>query len=91
MFGSGFRGFFPGGMEEDESQSQSQGEVDNKSMYELLGLQPGASSDDVKKAFRKKAVKEHPDKGGDAEKVLMLMLMFSPPPSSRSLLRPMKS
>lgn len=72
MFGGrGFGGFFGGGggMEEDESQSQSQGEVDNKGLYDLLGLAAGSTTDEVKKAFRKKAIKEHPDKGGDAEKV----------------------
>jgi curved DNA-binding protein CbpA len=28
--------------------------------------------DEVKKAFKKKALKEHPDKGGDTEKVILL-------------------
>lgn len=32
-------------------------------------MPPGATTDEVKKAFRKKAVREHPDKGGDPEKV----------------------
>jgi len=26
--------------------------------------------DEIKKAFRKKALKEHPDKGGDPDKVI---------------------
>ena len=34
----------------------------------MLGLKQGASADEVKKAFRKIAVKEHPDKGGDPNK-----------------------
>jgi DnaJ family protein A protein 2 len=42
-----------------------------------LGLAAGASGDEVKKAFRKKAVREHPDKGGDAEKVILSKLIFS--------------
>jgi len=33
----------------------------------LLGTKPGSTTDEVKKAFRKKALKAHPDKGGDAE------------------------
>lgn len=36
--------------------------------YELLGIKPGASDDEIKKAFRKMAVQNHPDKGGDPEK-----------------------
>lgn len=34
----------------------------NKDYYQILGLDKGASSDDIKKAFRKLAAKYHPDK-----------------------------
>lgn len=44
-------------------------EIDNTKYYNLLGVGKEASSDEVKKAFRKIALKEHPDKGGDPEKV----------------------
>jgi DnaJ family protein A protein 2 len=33
-----------------------------------------ASQDEIKKAFRKIALKEHPDKGGDPEKVSRLKI-----------------
>jgi len=39
-----------------------------KVMYEVLGLDKGASQDDIKKAHRKLAREHHPDKGGDPEK-----------------------
>lgn len=35
-----------------------------------------ATTDEIKKAFRKKALKEHPDKGGDPEKFKDLSLAY---------------
>ena len=40
----------------------------NKTFYDVLGVQRNASDDDIKKAFRKLAVKYHPDRGGDEQK-----------------------
>jgi curved DNA-binding protein CbpA len=33
--------------------------------YEILGLKPGATEDEIKKAFRKAVIKNHPDQGGN--------------------------
>jgi curved DNA-binding protein CbpA len=45
--------------------------------YDILGVPKTASSDEIKKAFRKKAVEHHPDKGGDPAKVKMLFQVRS--------------
>ena len=36
--------------------------------YEVLGVGKDASADEIKKAFRKEAIKHHPDRGGDETK-----------------------
>ena len=37
-------------------------------LYEALGIQRNASTDEIKKAYRKSAMQHHPDKGGDETK-----------------------
>lgn len=38
-----------------------------KDPYKVLGLKPGATQDEAKAAFRRLAMKHHPDRGGSAE------------------------
>lgn len=52
---------FPGG------HAHQRREVDNTRFYTLLGLEKTASTPDIKKAYKKLAIKHHPDKGGDSE------------------------
>lgn len=45
-------------------------------MYKILEVSKTATTDEIKKAFRKKALKEHPDKGGDPEKFKDISLAY---------------
>ena len=53
--------------EHDQDHPNQPQEVDNKTLYEVLDLEPQAPISKIKKAFHKKAMVMHPDKGGDPE------------------------
>jgi len=44
---------------------RSRANVNTTRLYEVLGVEKTASPDQIRKAYRKLAVKNHPDKGGD--------------------------
>lgn len=56
-------GGFPGG-----GRARRSADVDTTKLYETLGVEKTATDKEIKKAYRKLAVKHHPDKGGDEAK-----------------------
>jgi len=65
MFFNNFGNF--GDFDHGEGEGATE-DVDNKGLYELLGVERDADDATIKKAYRKLALTSHPDKGGDPEK-----------------------
>jgi hypothetical protein len=60
--------------------------------HAILGLAPDASIDDLTQAYRRAAMRLHPDRGGDGEQMARLNAafdaLFAPDPIIRTVLRP---
>lgn len=64
-------------MDEDHSAQLLKGAFGEKSIYEILEIAKDAGDEQIKKAYRKLALKYHPDKGGDAKMFQALSLAHS--------------
>ncbi|KAK2195729.1 bifunctional Heat shock protein DnaJ [Babesia duncani] len=64
----GFDGIPGGGMPGGGMPHRSREPVDTEKLYKLLEVNKDATENEIKKAYRKMAIKHHPDKGGDPEK-----------------------
>ena len=63
-------GFFNGGFfgRSGSGFEDMQTETDNTELYKVLEVDSKATTEEIKKSYRKLAMKHHPDKGGDPEK-----------------------
>lgn len=71
MFFGGFGDDFPG-----MRRGGPREKVDNERLYKVLGVDKDASEDQIRKTYRKLAMVNHPDRGGDPEKVTVTFSCF---------------
>ena len=69
-----FGGAFPGGAPFGASAGPR---ADNEGYYRDLGLSRDASTADIKRAYRRLAIKFHPDKGGDPDQFKAINTAYS--------------
>lgn len=70
-----FEHFFNGNMN-NMNIPEDDGPVNNTKFYDLLGVSKDATDKEIRKAYLKRSLKDHPDKGGDPEKFKELSMAY---------------
>ena len=61
-----------------EAQGRDQKKYKHTGLYDLLDVDPSANADQLKKAYRRTALKLHPDKpGGDTDKFTEMLAAYT--------------
>ena len=53
------------------------GLANHSSLYDILRVPPGASVEEIKSAFRKSALRHHPDRSGDPESAARFRVIYN--------------
>merc|ERR1719198_1761758 len=61
-------------MSEDDYEHDT---YEEQTHYTLIGVSEDATAEEIKLAFRQKALHEHPDKGGDADRFHELQMAYN--------------
>lgn len=64
-------------MDTDHLREQLLSHFETTDLYTILGVAPDSSPEEIKKGYRKSALRNHPDKGGDSEKFKCVCIAHS--------------